>query len=89
MVSDCTGARVENDTRPARHKQYTHTVIAYSHLTAPHSCDHMGYVRHVGHAGRSSKNHMRLLELEYAKFSLREKGIIAYILTGDIGGHLV
>ena len=24
VVSDCTGARVENDTRPARHKQYTH-----------------------------------------------------------------
>ena len=33
----------------------------------------MGYIRHVGHAGRSSKNHMRLLGLEYAKFSLREK----------------
>ena len=24
VVSDCTGALVENDTRPARHKQYTH-----------------------------------------------------------------
>ena len=24
MVSDCIGARVKNDTRPARHKQYTH-----------------------------------------------------------------
>ena len=53
MVSDCTVARVENDARTARHKQYAHTVIAYSHLTAPHSCDHMGYVRRVGHAARS------------------------------------
>ena len=26
----------------------THTGIAYVHLTAPHSCDYMGYVRHVG-----------------------------------------
>ena len=31
--------------------------IAYAHLTASHSCDYMGYVRHVGHAARSSKNH--------------------------------
>ena len=36
----------------------TYTGIAYAHLTAPHSCDYMGYVRHVGHAARSSKNHM-------------------------------
>ena len=33
----------------------THTSIAYAHLTAPHSIDYMGYVRHVGHAARSSK----------------------------------
>ena len=33
----------------------THTGIAYAHLTAPHSCDYMGYVRHVGQAARSSK----------------------------------
>ena len=56
VVSDCTGARIENDTRPAR--QTTHTGIAYAHLTAAHCCDYMGYVRHVGHAARSSKNHV-------------------------------
>ena len=36
----------------------THTGIAYAHVTAPHSCAYMGYVRHVGHAARSSKNHV-------------------------------
>ena len=36
----------------------THTGIEYAHLTAPHSCDYMDYVRHVGHAARSSKNHV-------------------------------
>ena len=30
VVSDCTGVRVENDTRPARHKQYTHEHRIYS-----------------------------------------------------------
>ena len=35
----------------------THTGIAYAHITAPHTCDYIGYVRHVGHAA-SSKNHM-------------------------------
>ena len=44
-----------------------------AHLIASHSCDYMGYVRHVGHAAWNSKNHMWLLGLEYAKFSLREK----------------
>ena len=73
VVSDCIGALVENDTRPARHKQYTHRGIAYAHLTAPHSCDYMGYIRHVGHAAWSRKGHLWLLELEYAKFSLYEK----------------
>ena len=34
----------------------TDTGIAYVHLTAPHSCNYMVYVRHVGHAARSSKN---------------------------------
>ena len=33
----------------------THTGIAYAHLRAPHTCDYMSYVRHVGHAARSSK----------------------------------
>ena len=55
VVSDCAGARVENDTRPARHKNSTHTDTTYANLTALHSCDYMGYVRHVGHAARSSK----------------------------------
>ena len=57
VVSDSTGARVENDTRPAWHKQYTNNKqgITYAHLTASHSCDCMGYVRHVGHAARNSK----------------------------------
>ena len=36
----------------------TQTGIAYAHLTALHSCDYMGYVRHVRHAARSSKNHV-------------------------------
>ena len=36
-------------------KNGTHMGIAYAHLTAQHSCDYMGYVRHVGHAARSSK----------------------------------
>ena len=33
VVSDCTGAPVEDDNRPSKHKQYTHTGIAYAHLT--------------------------------------------------------
>ena len=34
VVSDCTGARVENETRPSRHKQYTHGQrICPSHRT--------------------------------------------------------
>ena len=53
----------------------THTDIAYANLTAPHSRDYMGYVRHVGHAARSSTNSMWLLGLEYAKFSLHVKWI--------------
>ena len=39
-----------------------HTGIAYAHLTAPHSCDYMGYVRHVGQD-----------VITWAKFSLHEK----------------
>ena len=35
VISDCTGARVENDTRPARRNRYTHTGIAYARLLAP------------------------------------------------------
>ena len=33
----------------------THTGIAYADLTASHSCDYMGYLRHVVHAARSRK----------------------------------
>ena len=51
----------------------THTGIAYAHLTAPGTCDYMGYVQNVGHSARSCKNHLWLLRLEYAKFSLYEK----------------
>ena len=36
----------------------THTGIAYAYLAALHSCDYMGYLRHVRHAARSSKNHV-------------------------------
>ena len=55
VVSECTSARVETDSRPTRNKQHTNTGIAYADLIAPHSCDYIGYVRHVGHAARSSK----------------------------------
>ena len=34
----------------------THTGIEYAYLIAPHSCDYMGYVRHIRHPTRSSKN---------------------------------
>ena len=33
----------------------THAGIAYAHLLAPHTCDYMGYGRHVQHAARNSK----------------------------------
>ena len=56
VVSDCTRSQVENDARPARRKQYTHTGIAYAHLTATHSREYMGYVRHVGEAASSKKH---------------------------------
>ena len=59
----------------------THKEIAYAHLTAPHSCDYMDYVRHVVHVAKSSKNYLWLLGLEYAKCSLREKWNNAHILT--------
>ena len=58
----------------------THTGIAYVHLTAPQTCDYMGYECQVGHAARSSKNHQWLLGLEYTKFSLHEKWNNAHIL---------
>ena len=68
VVGECTGARVENDTRPAGHKQCTHGHC----ICSPHVIDHyIDYVRHVGHAARS--NHLRLFGLEYDKFSLHEK----------------
>ena len=51
----------------------THMGIAYAHLITPHSCDYMGYLHHVGHTARSSKNYMRVLTLEYTMFSLHEK----------------
>ena len=35
MVSDYTGAQVENDTRRARHEQYTHGL-----RIIPHTCIH-------------------------------------------------
>ena len=58
MVSDCTSARVEYDT-DLLETNSTHMGIAYAHLTAPHSYDYMGYVRHVGHAvRREQKSHM-------------------------------
>ena len=63
MVNDCAGAQVVTipnllDT------DSTYAGIAYSYLTALYSCDYMGYVRHVGPAATSIKNHMWLLELE-------------------------
>ena len=51
----------------------THTGIAYAHLTAPHSCVYVGYVRHEDHAREAANNQMCLFGLEYAKFSLHEK----------------
>ena len=33
----------------------THTGMAYAHLTAPHSCDYMGYVRYVGTLREAAK----------------------------------
>ena len=59
----------------------THTGIAHAHLTTPHTCDYMGYLRHLGNAARSSKNLKWLLELQYANFSLNTRsGITAHIL---------
>ena len=46
----------------------THTGIAYVHLIAPHTCDYMGYVRHVGHAAWCNKNYLWLLGIEYEKW---------------------
>ena len=70
----------------------THTGIAYTHLTAPDSCDYVGYIRHVGHTVRSSKIHVWLLGPEYAKFSLHEKcnkclhpnGVSKFCLPSDL-----
>ena len=71
VVSDCIGARVENDMRPVRHKQYTHTGIAYAHITAPHSWCYIVYLCYLEHdASSSKKNQLWLLVLEYVKFSL-------------------
>ena len=35
-------------------KNSTHRDIAYAQLTAQHSCDYIGYVRHVGRSVRNS-----------------------------------
>ena len=58
---------------PTCQTQTAHMGIAYAHLTASYTCDYMGNVRYVEHAAKSSKNHIWLLGLEYAKFSLHEK----------------
>ena len=72
VVSDCTGARVENDIQPARHKQYTNRHrICPSHRTTLlwlHSL-----CTPCRHAARSSKNNMWLLGIEYAKLSFHKK----------------
>ena len=46
----------------------TLTGIAYIYLIAPHTYHYMGYVRHVGHAARSSKNHMWFIYLFISTF---------------------
>ena len=33
----------------------THMSIAYAHITAPHFCDYMGYVRHEGMLREAAK----------------------------------
>ena len=72
VISDCTDARIENDTRHAR--QTVHTQISYMVTSPPsHTGDCMSYVRHVGHTATINKNHQWLLGLEYAKFSIHEK----------------
>ena len=58
-----------------------HTGIAYAHLTALHSCDYMDYVRHIGHAARSSKNHVITWARIRQVLTPREVEI-DYILTG-------
>ena len=82
VVSDCTGARVENDTRPARHKP-AHTWASHMPTSLhPHTHVTIGYVRHVVHAARRSKTHLWLLGLEDAKFSHHEKSYNWHILSG-------
>ena len=51
----------------------THMGIAYAHLTAPQSCDYIGYVRHVGHAA---------ISCQITSYHSTRIGIIAHILTG-------
>ena len=69
VVSDCTGARVENDARPARRKQFTHG----HRICLPHPTTHQWLYGPYTSCRVRCKNHLWLLGLEYAKFSLHEK----------------
>ena len=51
----------------------SHTRFTFIHLTASYTRDYTGYVGHVRHAVRRSKNRRWLVWLECVKFSLHEK----------------
>ena len=83
MVSDCTDARVENDTSCARHKQYTHGLYICSlHCTTCLTTSAM--CARLNMLWEAALNRRWLLGVEYLytprSYSTRS-GLIALILT--------
>ena len=71
VVSDCTGIRVENETRRAR--QTVHTRASHMFIScAQHTCDYIGFARYVRYAARSSPINSYYNGLEYEVLILRE-----------------
>ena len=72
VVSDCIGTLVKNDTRPARHKQYTHG----HRICLPHRTTLLwlhGLCMPCRARCEKQQKITWLLGLKYAKFSLHEK----------------
>ena len=57
VVSECTDARIENDTRHARHNHYTHELRITPH-TCMHNttCDNISKKQHVYHVYEKQEN---------------------------------
>ena len=63
------------------HKSLFLLLLSRLRFTQPHSCDYIGYVRHVDDTARSSKNPVITWTGNTPSSHSMRSGIIAYILT--------